>query len=574
MLKIDLRDWYNTPMAKIVNRCIEQLLKDVRFAPTKRKLQQLSSAEQFLEAVERDKSYPFDFVCYKITKFRSQDEMLANEVIDGESLYTDLLRFVLNLSSQIAEPVQHCGEKVYTVMELSEKFNVSRKTIDRWRSQGLVSRTYIFEDSKRRVGIRESSMRNFISKHPEMFKRAVAFNRMNEEEKRQIIELAIEMAQQQPRCRHEIIEEIAKKVSRAPETVRYTLENYEKANGAGSIFSKPFGVIDPETAVKIQSSFAMGETVEQLAKKYNRSVSSIYRILNQVKAREIKNTEIRYVYLPDFDQRARVNSILAEKIDFHTDPVQGIVSSKHDMTEYLDIINSMPMLNAEQEKAAFTKYNCLKYLASKIKEKISISCPNASYIKQFEAYMSEAERIKNIIIESNLRLVVNTAMRYANRGYSFCDLISEGNLALFRAVEKFNCDFAHRFANFAGLYIQKVFAARLTEEWRRKDKPKGIDMAGLAVTPASNPFKKLQDFEKKSHNLEAVINDNLTRTESYIIRNHYGITGTLLPQKPKTTKKIAEELGISKDKVKLNELKALQKLRHFLSKEEFELFEK
>jgi RNA polymerase primary sigma factor len=561
-------------MAKIVNSCIKQLLKDVRFAPKDTKLRQLNAAEKFIETIEKDGSYPFDFVCYKITGFRYHEDEFADDILKGSDLYTDLLGFILSLSSQIAVPVNDVKEKVYTVVELSDKFNVARKTIDRWRRQGLVSRTYIFQDSRRRVGVRESDMKRFISRHPEMFKRAAKFTRMDEHEKKKIVAMAKDMASGDNQNRKQIIESVAANISRAVETVRYTLEAYENQNGSESIFSKPFGSIDPSTAADIHAGFTAGRSVEELAAKYNRSVSSIYRILNQVKAREIKNNEISYVYNPDFDNRARVDAILAAKINFDSDQMPGAVSSEREMAEYIDIINNMPVLNADQENAAFTKYNCLKYLCAKIRDKMSISNPKSSYIKQYEDYAAEAERVKNIIIESSLRIVVNTALRYVNKGYSFYDLISEGNLALIRALDKYDCCYSHRFSSFANLYIQKVYSARLSEEWRRKDKPKGIDVAGLAVSVDVSPLKKLGDYEKKSYNLETVIKNNLTSTESYIIRNHYGITGSLLPLKPKTIKTISEELGISRDKVKLHELKALQKLRHCLSKEEYELFER
>ncbi|AQQ70820.1 RNA polymerase principal sigma factor HrdB [Limihaloglobus sulfuriphilus] len=561
-------------MAKIVNKCIKQLLKDVRFAPKNTKLRQLVSAENFIDTIDKNRSYPFDFVCYKITGFRYHEDEFSEDVLTGSDLYTDLLGFVLSLSSQISIPVKEVSEKVYTVVELAGKFKVARKTIDRWRRQGLVSRTYIYEDSRRRVGVRESDMKKFISRHPEMFRRASKFSRMNDHEKRQIISLAKDMAAEDHQNRKEIIDLIAAKVSRSCETVRYTLEAYEKQNGTESVFSKPFGSIDPETAASIHTAFSSGESVEKLAQEHNRSTSSIYRILNQVKARDIKNHNFSYVYNPDFDNRNKVDSILAAKISFDSDTMPGTVSSEHEMQEYINIINNMPVLNADLEIAAFTKYNCLKYLCSKIQDKISISNPKSSYIAQFEDYLKEAERIQNFIIECNLRIVVNTALRYANKGYSFYDLISEGNLALIRAVEKYDCVYSHRFASFANLYIQKVFAAKLSKEWRRKDKPKGFDLAGIAVSTEMSPLKKLGDDEKKSYNLETVIKNNLTNTESYIIRNHYGITGSLLPFKPKTIKTISEELGIGRDKVKLHELKALQKLRHCLSKEEYELFER
>ena len=59
------------------------------------------------------------------------------------------------------------------------------------------------------------------------------------------------------------------------------------------------------------------------------------------------------------------------------------------------------------------------------------------------------------MIQANLRLVVNLAKRYANRGLSLNDLVAEGNLGLVRAVEEFNPDAGVRFSTYAAWWIKQ-----------------------------------------------------------------------------------------------------------------------
>ena len=80
----------------------------------------------------------------------------------------------------------------------------------------------------------------------------------------------------------------------------------------------------------------------------------------------------------------------------------------------------------------------------------------SSQIKKIEKNLAEAEAIKKMIIEANLRLVVGIAGKHAAAsGANLLDLISEGNLSLLRAVEKFDYTRGFRFATYAAWAITK-----------------------------------------------------------------------------------------------------------------------
>ena len=227
-------------------------------------------------------------------------------------------------------------------------------------------------------------------------------------------------------------------------------------------------------------------------------------------------------------------------------------------------------MTREQEIELFARYNYLKYSACIIRTKLNMTNPVSSFINKVENYLAQAEQIKNMIIESNLRLVIGIAGRHAAGG-NLQDLVSEGNLALMRAVEKYNYTRGVRFGTYASWVIATDFARNIPAEIRRSDKSGHAELAEFQRDIRQITTPSIEALETAHKSLEQVIKNNLTEREQYIVRYHFGLVGTTVKKKSKTLKQIGEEMGLSKERIRQIELVALQKLRQCLSPEEFEL---
>ena len=93
-------------------------------------------------------------------------------------------------------------------------FNVSTKTISRWRQQGLVSRKFIFDGGRRRVGFLHSSVTQFVKKNRDKVKRGERFSQLTKNDKSEIIERARRLAKAGG-CPAEVTRRIAKHMNRS-----------------------------------------------------------------------------------------------------------------------------------------------------------------------------------------------------------------------------------------------------------------------------------------------------------------------------------------------------------------------
>jgi len=220
-------------MRKIKNANLAQLLMQIRFTPEAKRRRELVAAENLYCLIDPGKQYPYDFVCFHITGFhtRNGDD---DELIDGSDLRDDLYVFISKLSGKLATPVSDESERVYTAEELAARFNVSTKTIGRWRKRGMFARKFIFADGARRFGFRESTVEKFAREHPQLVTQAGTFHRLTNKQRQQVVRRARSLATRTSLSRYQITRQIAEKMGIAQETVRYTLRDSRASASASS----------------------------------------------------------------------------------------------------------------------------------------------------------------------------------------------------------------------------------------------------------------------------------------------------------------------------------------------------
>lgn len=542
-------------MARYCNPAMRQLVdQQVRYAPRDVRIGQIERAESLIGELDPDKEYPYHELCQKVTSYRP--EMYPDLVLSGEDAVHDLRRFVEDLSDSADIPVESIEEPVYTVQDLSERYNVSTKTVDRWRDRGLVSRKLLF-GKRKRVSFLESSVERFVENHSGEIDRGRRFSQLSEREREDIIRRARRLARFGG-CPAEVSRRLARKTGRSQETIRYTLKNYDAEHPESAVFPSVGGQLDDVKKREIYRSFRRGTPVERLAKRYCRTKTSIYRIVSEIRAGRLIEQPIDYMYAEEFDVPGREEVILGPPPE---NPNQKKTTAKAPpgLPPYLASLYSIPLLTREDEEYYFRKMNYLLHRAAQLRESIGDSRPKSSTIDEIENYIERSLEVKNFLIRSNLRLVVSIAKRHIKPNTNFFEMVSDGNMSLIRAIEKFDYTKGNKFSTYASWAIMKNFARTIPAEHTRLDRFRtGNDEVFMRSSDERGSQFEEERINKSQREIIMGILDQLEDRERNIIVSRFGLKQG---SEPLTLEQVGGQFGVTKERIRQIESRALGKLR-------------
>ena len=328
------------------------------------------------------------------------------------------------------------------------------------------------------------------------------------------------------------------------------------------------------------------------------------QLMDALQAEELSTEEIEKMYQFLQDQGLQVtndaNALPSEDEDIQIDPeeaeaeveidlsVPDGVSSDDPVRMYLKEIGRVPLLNAERE------------------------------ITLAKAVVEGDEEAKRQLTEANLRLVVSIAKRYVGRGMLFLDLIQEGNLGLIKAVEKFDYAKGFKFSTYATWWIRQAITRAIADQARTIRIPVHMVetinklirisrqlLQDLGRDPAPEEVAKAMDItvervreimkiaqepvsletpigeEEDSHlgdfiedqdapapadvasfmllreQLEDVL-ETLTEREKKVLRLRFGLNDG----RARTLEEVGQFFGVTRERIRQIEAKALRKLRH------------
>ena len=251
--------------------------------------------------------------------------------------------------------------------------------------------------------------------------------------------------------------------------------------------------------------------------------------------------------------------------------------------------------------------------------------------QKFKVCQAEDKHAKSNLAKANLRLVVNIAKKYVNRGLHFLDLIQEGNIGLMKAVEKFEFERGYKFSTYATWWIRQAITRAIADQSRtirvpvhmvetlnKINKIKHVFLQTHGREPSSKELatelnldeKKIKNIIKISKepiSLETPVGDSNDASIKDFIENDdefspsesiaqkdlkekvRKILKTLTPREEKvlkmrfgidvasehTLEEVGKDFSVTRERIRQIEVKALKKLKHpSRSKKLLSFFEK
>ncbi|MBR4103702.1 MAG: sigma-70 family RNA polymerase sigma factor [Thermoguttaceae bacterium] len=342
---------------------------------------------------------------------------------------------------------------------------------------------------------------------------------------------------------------------------------------------------------EIYREFCRGVSIKDLAKKFGRAVASIYRAVGARRAEGIFALPLDYVASPEFEQATTAKAerallVFADEktsTDGETVAVRvdgGTVSAKKSgklraaatvESAYLSRLDDAPLLSAAEEAFLFRKFNYLKFKAARLRETLDPKKPKMSVMEEIERLWSEAVATKKRLISANLRLVVSVVKKYgAGSLLSFNELVSDGNVSLMKAVEKFDYTTDNRFSTYATWALYRNFARTIPDERKRLERfrPGDVSLLELKQDHRSSPIQAERAYAEQTSQVKRFMGE-LNERERKIVEMRYGFGS--VDSKPQTLRQVGKNMGVTKERVRQIEMRALEKLRRIAEEEKMEI---
>ncbi|HWB19713.1 MAG TPA: hypothetical protein VG711_05380, partial [Phycisphaerales bacterium] len=381
------------------------LVRQLQFTPAETLCRQMDNAERLAGEVEAGEKYPWEYVLFRITGFRTdrgQEPML----ISGADVRSDAAIFVLRASSAADIERDYAGRSAIGLKALAKRLKVTGTTIQRYRTQGLICHAV-----RKRGKVREThelvcfedSLARFLAGLSRNGKEVGRLTRMSDAETEAAVQQARELREMKRASLNDAAKAIAERMGRSHEAVRQLLKRHDR-DAEEAIFTErgPIGERGKEFVLR---AWERGVSVGQIAKRLGKSSPAVHHALAQARAKRLKGWEISHVEMPTFELPDAERVILSSP--WVSTGLMEAIASK--ITE-VAAAQGMPELEENAEQAMVGGYNFLKRKAAQVIAGLGAT-PKIAEVDEAETLLRWAMLVKAKLV----RGVMGSCIRQVER---------------------------------------------------------------------------------------------------------------------------------------------------------------
>ena len=232
------------------------------------------------------------------------------------------------------------------------------------------------------------------------------------------------------------------------------------------------------------------------------------------------------------------------------------------LPSYLASLYTVPLMSPYGVRFLFRKLNYLLHWACVLRDRLRRNPTSRPLAETLAGMLDVAEQTRSRVTQCNLRLVVSIARRFSDNRNGFEELVSEGNLILMKAVDRFDYSRGFRFSTYATHAVQRhIFRLFQVRQRRRSREQITADEVLGDLMPPTLPDGSEGDAGVEVRRLLHEWNDCLDEREQYVIGARFGVDGH---NDARTLRDLSDELGVSKERIRQVQIRAMEKLREFV----------
>jgi len=268
--------------------CIAQLAVELGFASKPTLLRHLARIDELAPQIDPDGIYPEDWIVFRITGYRPEIDSPA--LVPGDALRGDLSAIAEKISESAGITADDIDRPYETIDSLTQRWNVSRKTIERYRRLGLIARRLDLGKGRRSVIFMREAVEWFESLNTNRLGKAARFDRISDSQIERIERWSRGYRSRMGWSRSQAASRIAMRTGHSHEGVRKILIRIDRDSG-DPVFTDPGPTTSHDQMLALRCVLR-GIEPAQIAERTGRSHNAVLRAINSARAGLIESWDL------------------------------------------------------------------------------------------------------------------------------------------------------------------------------------------------------------------------------------------------------------------------------------------